>query len=87
MRLVSVIDSAARKAGFLERERDFVTNFPGLGVAISQRINLKSSRGTWRPLEDVTLDTNDLTPPDKQVRFASEGSSFMVSGEARASPG
>jgi hypothetical protein len=56
LRLVSVVDSGVRKAGFLEQGRVFVKDVPGLDVAISQRINLKSTRGTWRPLEEVTLD-------------------------------
>jgi len=56
LQLVSVVDRGARKAGYLEQGRVFVTDVPGLDVVISQRINLKSTRGAWRPLEDVTLD-------------------------------
>jgi 2-keto-4-pentenoate hydratase/2-oxohepta-3-ene-1,7-dioic acid hydratase in catechol pathway len=56
LRLVSVVDSGARKAGILEQERVFVTNVPGLDVVISQRVDLKFAPGTWRLLSEVTLD-------------------------------
>jgi 2-keto-4-pentenoate hydratase/2-oxohepta-3-ene-1,7-dioic acid hydratase in catechol pathway len=56
MRLVSVIDDGARRAGVLEGDDVFVTEASGLDVAIAQGLDLKAQSGVWRKRKDVVLD-------------------------------
>jgi len=53
---VSTIENNVRRAGILETDRVFVTDVPGLDIAIAQNIDLKSAKGSWRARAEVTLD-------------------------------
>jgi 2-keto-4-pentenoate hydratase/2-oxohepta-3-ene-1,7-dioic acid hydratase in catechol pathway len=56
MHLATVVAGGKRWAAVVEGDRAFVTEVPGLDVALAASIDLMSAPGEWRPLADVQLD-------------------------------
>ncbi|WCB93412.1 hypothetical protein DSM104299_02125 [Baekduia alba] len=100
MRQVSVLTDEGRRAGILDRERVYVTSYPGLEAAVAAGADLASAPGSWRPAEAVRFDA-PLRPPvvlcagqnyadhlDEKAPVEVEDPEFFIkAGQTIAAPG
>lgn len=100
VRLASVIHEGRRWAARLETDRVFLTEVPGLDVAVAAGSDLRDASGRWIGIEEVIIDA-PLRPPvvvcagqnyrdhldEKRPVEVSEPELFLKAGQTVAMPG